>query len=252
MKQLLVTILVVVLIFTVFTGTSLAGGGFKGGGGGPLFAYLAPDLGDLNDQIVLMGIPELDDGFWTFGGKGFGFVGKNFRIGGLGAGGVMTTSGFVPGTIVGLDTIPGLVKEVEFAMGYGGVTLEYVMNTPLDVQLTAGGLIGWGGISVRISEYESSLYWSGEEKGIWNNYYEDYTGDSYNLTITAENSIFILSPWIGANYKILPWMGFSGKAGYFFSKAGSGNWEVAGSKVYAAPEIELSNVYYEFAIIFGM
>ena len=244
MKKLFIAFLAFILVFIVYAGDSLAGGGFKGGGGGLLFAYLAPDLGDLNDQIALMGIPELDDGFWTFGGKGFGLVGKKFRIGGLGAGGVLTTSGFVPG----MDDIPGLVKEVEFSMGYGGVTLEYVMNTPLDVQLTAGGLIGWGGISVRMSEYESSLSWN----GLWENYYEGYTGDSYNQTVTADNSLFVLSPWIGADYKILAWMGFSGKAGYFFSKAGSGDWEVAGSKVYAAPEIDLSNVYYEFAIIFGM
>ena len=244
MKQLFITLLAVVLIFTVFTGISLAGGGFKAGGGGPLFAYLAPDLGDLNDQINQMGIPELDDGLWIFGGKGFGFVGKNFRIGGMGAGGEMTTSGFVPG----VGDIPGLVKEVEFSMGYGGVTLEYVMNTPLDVQLVAGGLIGLGGISVRISEYASSLSWN----GLWEDYHEGYTGDSYDQTVTADNSLFILSPWVGAAYKVLPWMGFSGKAGYFYSKAGSGSWEVAGSKVYAAPEIDLSNVYYEFAIIFGM
>ena len=242
MKKYSIFLLSLILILGLMVDQGLAGG-FRHGGGGPTFAYMMPDLDEINMQITAMQIPKLDDGFFAYGGKGFGFVGGNFAIGGMGAGGSMSTSGFVPAS----GEIPGLVKEVDVELGYGGVFVEYAMNTPLKCQLLLGSLIGWGGMTVKIVQHESSLYWD----GIWENYQGDTSGN-YDYTIQMDNSLFILSPWVGLTRKVLPWMGLNLKAGYFYSKAADDKWEVAGSEVFQAPDIDLGHIYYELAILFGM
>lgn len=248
MKKALFSLFIAALVLFSFSNLSCAGSGFRAGGGGVIFSWNSPDLGPLNREIENMGINDLDEGFFTFGGRGFGYVSRNIRIGGLGAGGNTSVSGLVPEHTVENITIPELVKEVDFSMGYGGVTLEYTRDLPFDIQLFAGGMLGWGGVSVRISQYEKSLSWG----GIWGDYQQGYTGDSYDLTVTAINSIFILNPWVGVEYKVLPWMGFYGKVGYFYAIAKSGNWKVIDSKLFGAPELDLNNFNLEFAIIFGV
>ena len=168
-------------------GSAVARPGFSGGGGGPTFTYMTPDLADINVMVAQMGPNiKLDEGFFLYGGKGYGHVNRNIRIGGMGAGGMITTSELVPGA----GGAPDLAKEVEFSMGFGGVTLEYVMELPFDVQLFAGGLIGWGGISVRVSQYENALSWN----GIWEDYGIGSIGDSNDLSLTMDNEFFTLSP----------------------------------------------------------
>ena len=153
------TLLLVCVSLFMFAGIADARPGFSGGGGGFVIVYQQPDLKDINNQILQMGIPELDEGFFLYGGQGYGYVNRNFRIGGMGAGGAIATSALVPG----FGGAPDLAKEVEFMIGYGGVTLEYVYDTPIGLQLFGGGMIGWGGISLRVSQYENALSWS----GIW-------------------------------------------------------------------------------------
>jgi len=241
MRKTVVLILGMVLLIGV--GSALARSGFSGGGGGPVIGYQTPDLGVLNTQLTAMGLKEFDNGVFFYGGKGYGHIKRNIRIGGMGAAGAITSSALVPG----FGGAPNLAKEVEFSMGYGGVTLEYVYDTPFGMQIFTGGLIGWGGVSLRISQHLNALSWT----GIWDDYHTGYTGDSYDLSITMDNSLFILSPWVGAFYKVLPWMGFSGQAGYFYTRAAKENWEVVGSSVYGAPDLDLKNVCFEFAIVFG-
>jgi hypothetical protein len=108
-------------------------------------------------------------------------------------------------------------------------------------------MIGWGGISLMIAQLENSPNWN----GIWDNFDNIFTNDSNDQWIRLDNGLFILNPWVEVGRKILPWMGFTGKVGYFWSKAAGGNWTVGGSKVYGGPEIDLSNVNVEVAIIFG-
>lgn len=241
MKKL--SILLSAAVILSLTAFAFAKPGFSGGGGGVSFVRIQPDLGPLNLQIVQMGIPELEEGMFLYGGHGYGYVNRNFRIGGMGAGGMMTTSGYIPGA----GGAPSLAKEVEFDIGYGGVTLEYCYNTPIGIQVFAGGLIGWGGISVTVSQFENSLSWN----GIWEDYHTGYTGNSFDQVMTMNNSLFVLNPWVGAFYKVLPWMGVAGKAGYFYSTAPNGDWKALDSEIYGAPEIDLSNVSFEVNITFG-
>ncbi len=241
MKNIFVLALCAVL--ALGASSVFARAGFSGGGGGPVIGYDTPDLGELNSQLTAMGVPKFDDGLFLYGGKGYGYINRNFRIGGMGAGGSTASSALVPG----FGGAPDLAKEVTFDMGYGGVTLEYVYDAPWGIQLFAGGLIGWGGVSLRISQYDNALSWN----GIWDDYHIGTTNDSNDQTITLDNSLFILNPWVGGFVKILPWMGFSGQVGYFYSKASSENWQVVGSSVIGAPDLDLSNVNFEIAIVFG-
>jgi len=236
-------VLAICAAFLFGAGSTFARAGFSGGGGGPVIGYQTPDLGVLNSQLTAMGVPEFDNGLFLYGGKGYGYINRKFRIGGLGYGGSAVSSALVHG----FGGAPDLAKEVAFDMGYGGVTLEYVYDAPFGIQVFAGGLIGWGGVSLRISQHQNALSWD----GIWEDYHIGYAGDSYDLNITMDNSLFILNPWVGGFVKILPWMGFSGQVGYFYTKASSDNWGVLGSSVYGAPDLDLNNVNFEFAIVFG-
>jgi hypothetical protein len=235
---------IALVIILGFSSLSFARKGFGGGGGGVVFNYLSLDLGPINEQIVLTGMDEFKTGFFCYGGRGYGYVSKNMRIGGMGAGGSVTTSQYFAVT----TTTPEMVKEAEFSMNYGGVTLEYIYDAPMGVQIAAGGMLGWGGITVRIWQHSGPLSW----QGIWENYNIGYSGDSYDISNTLDNSLFILSPWVEAGYKVLDWMQFTGKVGYFWSTAKSGNWSAEGSSVSGATkDVDLSNFFFGFEIMFG-
>ena len=187
-------------------------------------------------------ISELDDGFVVIGGRGYGYVNRNFRIGGGGAGGWTTTSGMTPADPV--NNIPALDKEITFSMGYGGVTLEYVYDLPFGLQMFGGGMIGGGGASIDIGQYESRSWGS-----IWDNYqFVDST--NYTQTITMERGFMLIDPWMGIHFNILDWMAVSGKVGYFFPLLES-DWKINDTEMFGAPDIDLANWHFDFAILFG-
>ncbi|MBC8204529.1 hypothetical protein ISS30_00725 [bacterium] len=162
----------------------------------------------------------------------------------MGAGGYVSTSGMTPA----VGNIPALDKEVSFSMGYGGVTLEYILDFPFEVmdgQFFIGGLIGGGGAAVNISQY-ASLSWG----DIWDNYQLPNGDDKYTQTVEMSRGFFLLDPWAGIHINLLDWLAFAGKAGYFFPIADS-DWKVNDSKVFGAPDLDLDNFHFEFAVLFG-
>ena len=59
-----------------------------GGGGHFFMSYMMTDFDVLNKELVSMGIPGLSDGFYLWGGGGYGTITPRLRIGGMGAAGV--------------------------------------------------------------------------------------------------------------------------------------------------------------------
>ncbi|MBI4811237.1 MAG: hypothetical protein HY800_07345, partial [Ignavibacteriales bacterium] len=93
-----------------------------GGAGGFTQNLLFMDLNPINEYLKKSNCAEFDKTpMLLLGGQGFGYIMivPNLRIGGLGAGGALTSTS--------LDTsLPmDMRREVELSVGFGGVTIEY-------------------------------------------------------------------------------------------------------------------------------
>jgi len=236
---------ILIALFLLFLSPEFlsASGGFRSGGGGFGFGWLTADFSDLNSEIATMGLDPVDESVGLFGFQGFGYITDNVRIGIKMTGGSNRTSGATAADPTA--EIPALVKEAVASSGVSGLTVEYTRNVPYGIQMIAGGMIGFGHISVRLSQFETPLTWD----GIWDEYQMGAGG--YNLTMEASNSVFILNPWIGAEYKVLRWMGVMVKAGYVFATSQSSDWAVNNSDIYGGPKVGMNSLNFEFFVIFG-
>ena len=247
MKRIETFILMALFILFLSPEFLSASGGFTSGGGGFGFGWLSADFSDINSEIALMGLNPVDEGVGLFGFEGFGYISDNVRVGVRFAGGGNRTSGVIPAVLdVNLqELVLELVKEAVVSSGVSGLTIEYTREVPYGIQMIAGGMIGFGNVSVKISQFETPLTWT----GIWDEYQTGVGG--YNLTMEASNSLFVLNPWIGAEYKLLRWMGVCVKAGYVFSTSESGDWKVNNREIFGGPKVGMSSLNFEFSVIFG-
>ena len=244
MKRILSLSLVVVL--------ALASMGFagrkhgiqaRGGGGGPMVFFYSPDLGPLNTQAEAMGLPKFDGYLKFYGGGGGGFIGKHLKIGGMGAGGIISTNGNVFDDTLGVS----LNKEVSLSIGFGGVTLEYVQPFLERLEVSFGGLLAWGEVTLEVNQKSGPNHWD----GLWNNYHHNTTPDAKNITTQMDNGLFIIKPWVEVKYYITEWFALGGNLGYFYCSINKNNWKSNDVKINDVPKIDLSQVMFGVNFFFG-
>jgi hypothetical protein len=208
---------------------------FRGGGGGPMWFRFSPDLNKLNLKVSDIGLKKLNSSISLWGGGGWGFVSDNFRIGGLGAGGSVTSKGIV-------DSVS---KEVNLSIGFGGVTGEYVLRPINRVELSLGALLGWGGVTIKLSKNKGPISWD----GIWGDYKQPV--GSVNTSSSLKNSFFGFMPWIGVKYSILEWMGIGANIGYFQCWMDKNKWKTDKLDLHDVPDIDLSDLAIRLDLTFG-
>ncbi len=178
-------------------------GGLVGGGGGVIPTWFLLNTNEINISLANAKMPQLStSGFFLMGGGGYAYPGliKNFRIGGVGAGGDMEES----------NTENGMYKSTKLSVSYGGVTLEYVIPIG-DLHIALGGVIGWGSMTLTLFQTpNNSKSWDdiigfnpaviGTRHELTNNYF------NYQPTLVVE---YVLHPLITARIA----GGYSGIAG---------------------------------------
>ena len=122
---------------------------------------------------------------WLFGGRGGWVINKTFVLGGGGYGIAdfnMHSNNFTPDTSI--------------AFGYGGLELEYLINSNSLLHATALLHIGGGGFTV-VRRYQSGM-------------------DDWDNNTLYSVGCFVLEPAINAEVNILSWMRLQAGVGYRF------------------------------------
>lgn len=168
-----------------------------GGAGGFTSHVLYWKVSDINNSFRGVNVPKIQDkALVLFGGQGYGYIMflENLRIGGMGAGGGLTRS----------LVIQNIRYDLETKVNFGGVTIDYVFPVSERFDIVAGGIVGWGGMNVKLRR---------DTWGIkkWDNLVDSWAASGTSLTgdfsYTLEGSFFIYQPAVNFEYAILRWLG---------------------------------------------
>ncbi len=214
MKKTFVVIILSVLSFTFSNGQSQFGSIAKFGmavGFSPM--WVVPNLEPLNNQLSGFGVETLpESGMFVWGGGGYAYVlfVKNLRIGGMGFGGTVTSTG--------RDDINQ--KQVDYSIGGGALTIEYTLPFIKKFDLSVGMMIGGGSQEISIYKNSGNFSWN----GIWNKANSD-SSSADDFSKILKNSFLTLAPTINLDFPLNRFMAFRLGGGYIFSVGN--NWTVA-------------------------
>jgi len=180
-------------------------------------SWLFVDVAPINSFLVPSGgAPFKDNGIFMFGGAGAVYIGviNNLRLGGIGLGGGISSSS--------VDA-SGIRRDADLDVGFGGITVEYVLPVIPRLDVALGGMLGWGGVDLILrKDTGQNLTWDDE----WVNFGPGAPGTVENITRTLSGSYFVWMPTVNVEYAILGWMAIRVGAGYVGMSAPS--WSVDG------------------------
>lgn len=190
--------------------------------GGFTPGWLFVDVKPLNAFLGQAGgAPLKEHGVFMAGGGGAAYIMfvPNLRVGGVGMGGAISSTSL---------SAAGVRRDAELSVGYGGVTVEYVIPVVDRLDIAVGGMLGTGGIDITLRQDIGGYKRWSDEWGFFGT--GDYQNGSQIPSITRRysGSFFVYAPSVSVEYAILGWLGA----------------RVGGSYVgMAAPSWELDNEY---------
>jgi len=165
--------------------------------------WLIVDVIPINDFLESAGgAPLKDNGVFLWGGGGAAYIMllPNFRVGGVGmSGSIKSTS---------LDPF-GLRRDAQLRVGFGGVTLEYVVPVVDRLDVALGTMLGGGGIDLILRRDIGGVNQWEREKQILR-----LGSPLLNLRRTLSGSYFVWIPSVNVEYAILGWLGVRLGASY--------------------------------------
>jgi len=178
-----------------------------GGGIGYVPAWYIPNVDPVNTQLKLVGMPQLStSGFYSSGVAGFLYIGfvKNFRVGGMGFGGSLSSS----------QTIDNVNREVVYSLSGGGVTLEYTLPFIKNVGVSVGAIIGAGSLDLELYRNSGDFSW----EGMWEEVSDpNISSDSYYGKL--RNHYWMFTPTVNLDYPVYRFVVLRLGVGYQFSFA---------------------------------
>ena len=167
---------------------------------GAMPGYLFVDMQPINDYLRAAGAaPVGENGMFMYGGGGAIYIMllPNVRIGGMGMSGALSSS-----------QMSGLLrKDAEVSVGFGGVTVEYVVSLAPRLDLSAGTMIGGGHIdlTLRVDDGGNKTWfqeWSDFGTGNYGT-----PGQVNNIERELSGSFFVLVPSVNLEYALTGWLG---------------------------------------------
>jgi hypothetical protein len=177
--------------------------------GGFTPGYLSLDLEPINAMLKSSGVAPFDQkGAWLWGGAGAAYIMlvPNLRVGGLGMSGSVST-----GSTVNVAGVGNVRRDAQVHVGFGGVTVEYVVPIADHFDFAFGTMLGGGGIDVELRQSVGGVdTWTNEGKifSAWP------PAPLNNSTRTLSGSYFIWIPSVNFEYAVLGWMAFRLGASY--------------------------------------
>jgi len=186
--------------------------------GGVTPSFLMPDLGGINNFLVAAkAAPLSTKGVVLWGGSGAAYivVVPNLRVGGLGLSGSLTSTS--------LDA-SGVRRDTELRIGWGGVTVEYVVPVVERLDVAVGTLIGYGGLDLTLRKTNGGTEtWTGEQ----NLFGKDLNGSTNTASRALNGSFWVLAPSVNVEYAVLGWMAV--RVGGSYAAMVGPTWKVDGS-----------------------
>jgi len=172
--------------------------------------WLFVDVDAINQYLVPAGgAPLKDNGVFLFGGGGAVYIGvvNNFRLGGMGMGGSISSRK--------VDAA-GVRRDADLFVGFGGLTFEYVIPVGTRLDIAAGAMLGGGGIDIVLRQDAGrNLTWNDEWINFGSgNYNDPLTGEITNITRKMTGSYFVWIPSVNVEYAVLGWFAIRVGASY--------------------------------------
>lgn len=169
--------------------------------GGFTPGWLFLDVKPINEFLQpARGAALKDDGVFMAGGAGAAYIMfiPNLRVGGVGMSGSLKSTS--------LDGF-GVRRDAILDVGFGGVTVEYVVPVVDRLDVAFGTMLGAGGIDLTLrQDVGGNRTWQQE----WGNFGSgDYQNGSQtpNITRKLSGAYWVWVPSVSVEYAILGWMG---------------------------------------------
>ena len=213
------------------------------GGGSWIPVWFHTDLTDINKFMLdndLNEISELEmldkSGILMQGGGGKGNIGKNWMLGGMGAGFTYEASNELPNNAG--------IRKVTYELGFGGVTLDRRIPITKKIVLATGFMLGGAHQNIIISETDGSFNWANPHS----------SNDSGKIFQMGKTYI-IFQPKVAGMYRILDWLSIRAEAGYMLSHSFSSGWKADFAEedydVSGSPDTELEGFTFTIGPWFG-
>ncbi len=184
--------------------------------GGFTPAWVSVDVGPINDFLTkASAAPLKNNGVFMYGGAGAAYIVviPNLRVGGVGMSGSISSTS--------LDAT-GLRRDAKLTVGFGAVTIEYVLPLFDRLDIAGGVMLGTGGIDLTLRQSNGGNDTWGNEGDIFRN---GLTNPPLNnLTRTLTGSYIVWVPSFYVEYTILGWLG--ARVGVSYLGMSSPSWQV--------------------------
>ena len=119
-----------------------------------------------------------------------------------------------------LDPVTNTRRDIEYHIGYGGVTIEYAIPIKPRLDVAVGVMIGGGGVDLKMTRNVN-------DTKVWNDLLNEYgdpnqTASEYSRKLTG--SFFIYEPQVNVEYALTRWIGLRVGVSYL-GMAGS-SWQM--------------------------
>jgi len=175
--------------------------------GGFTPGWLLMDMKPINEYVVKSnGAALSENGIFMLGGAGAAYIMlvPNLRVGGMGMSGSVSSS----------SLLNGVRRDSEVHVGFGGLTIEYVVPLADHLDLAVGSMFGGGGLDIVLREDVGG-------NKTWEKEWSSFESGDYQIGPQVNNinrklggSFFILVPSANIEYAVLPWLAFRLGASY--------------------------------------
>jgi hypothetical protein len=177
-----------------------------------------PNVKPINDFLVAgRAAPLKDNGVFMLGGAGAAYimVVPNLRVGGVGMSGSISSTS--------LDLLTHIRRDVQLKIGYGGLTVEYVIPIMEHFDFAVGTMLGTGGMDLTLRKSNGgSNTWGGEQGYLGSGgsalvptpSETDLGFPPNNVTRVLTGSFYIIVPSVSFEYAVTAWLAFRLGASY--------------------------------------
>lgn len=201
-----------------------------------------PDMRELNDIAEALNFPGGfgNEAIFMNGLRGYGYIGKNFRIGGI----------VISGNTQVADPGTQFNRTLELDVSHGGVTLEYVYPTRR-MEFYVGGMLGVGSYEVTYTQQDVR-----GNRAEWDELLDTFaaTPSTGSFAKSLSAGYTAVNPWVGVKYKLLPWFALDGNVGYHLGRVRSNQWvfsDHSGDGVKGSPSIDAGGLTGWVEVTFG-
>src|SRR5512140_1679099 len=163
-----------------------------GGGGGFTQNLLFLDLDPINSVLSASKATPFDKvPLVLLGGEGYGYilVVPNLRIGGLGASGSMNTKS------VDTSVSPGISRDIDLSVGFGGVTIGYVVPVMPRLDVAFGVMLGGGNLTIKSRlDHGTTKLWG----DLWDELKNNTPAQDYTRKFTG--TFFMYQPSVNVEF----------------------------------------------------